>query len=196
MEVSEADTKTKLIRSGVELFTERGFEGISLSEILGRVSLPKGCFYHHFADKEAYVLEVIAAYDGYFQKKLSRHFQNEERAPLERLKAFVADATEGMRRHKFRRGCLVGNLGQEMGGHTEAIREALARIWKSWEEQVAELLRLAQKRKELTRKADPDEMAAAFWMGWEGAVLRAKTAGSARPLEQFAAYFFRTLPTS
>lgn len=188
------DTRTKLLRCGLELFTERGFDGVSLADILLKASLPKGCFYHHFADKEAYVLEVIATYDTYFTKKLDRHFANEALEPLDRLRAFITDAKAGLRKYEFQRGCLVGNLAQEMGGHTTAIREALSAVWFGWERRLIRLLKTARAAGELPADTHVNEIARAFWMGWEGAVLRSKMIGSATPLEQFSHYFFDTLP--
>ena len=187
------ETKTKLIRAGLELFTERGFDGVSLGDILTRTSLPKGCFYHHFADKEAFVLSVIAAYDAYFLKKLDRHFGHAELPPLLRLQAFIDDAAVGLKKYHFKRGCLVGNLGQEMGGHTPAIRKALVKVWRHWEQRVAALLEEAQARRDISSKSHPEEIAIAFWMGWEGAVLRSKMVAKADPLHLFAAYFFQNL---
>lgn len=182
-----------MIRGGVELFTERGFDGVSLADVLSRTSLPKGCFYHHFKDKETYVISVIAAYDVYFSKKLDRHFENSPSPALSRLQSFIDDAAAGMKKHHFKRGCLIGNLGQEMGGHSPAIRKALTRIWRQWEQRVAALLEEALARGEILQTVHPEEVAIAFWMGWEGAVLRSKILGKADPLHQFATFFFQTL---
>lgn len=187
------ETRSKLIRGGIELFTERGFDGVSLGDILSRTDLPKGCFYHHFADKETYVIEVIAAYDAYFRKKLDRYFNDTSVHPLARLQSFIDDAASGMKKHHFKRGCLIGNLGQEMGGHSPGIRRALVKVWRHWEQRVAALLEEARAHREVSSKVHPEEISIAFWMGWEGAVLRAKMLGKAEPLHQFAAYFFHNL---
>ena len=41
--------------------------------------------------------------------------------------------------------------------------------------------------------ADTEQLAVVFWIGWEGAVLRAKLERSAKPLEVFAGFFFASL---
>ncbi|MCF5226205.1 TetR family transcriptional regulator, partial [Pseudomonas syringae] len=47
---------------------------------------------------------------------------------------------------------------------------------------------------ELSRRADCNELAAFFWIGWEGAVLRARLVKSDNPLNTFIAGYLRGLP--
>ncbi|WP_236638422.1 TetR family transcriptional regulator C-terminal domain-containing protein [Mangrovicoccus ximenensis] len=42
--------------------------------------------------------------------------------------------------------------------------------------------------------ADPAGLAAVFWTGWEGAVLRAKLEAGPAPLRRFAAAFLEMIP--
>ena len=52
----------------------------------------------------------------------------------------------------------------------------------------------AQNAGELAPDADAGQLAAFFWIGWEGAVLRAKLEQTDRPLQVFAGFFFASLP--
>lgn len=65
---------------------------------LGRVSVPKGSFYHYFDSKEAFGLDLVERYGVSFARKLDRHLCNPALSPLSRLRAFVVDATDGMAR--------------------------------------------------------------------------------------------------
>lgn len=192
----EHDTRRKLLRTGMELFTERGFDGVGLSDILAHAELPKGCFYHHFADKEDYVIAVIRAYDTWFADKLERCFADKTQPTHDRLEAFMRQALAGLKRHDFKRGCLVGNLGQEMGGHTQAVRAALDAAWSRWERRVAELFHEGQAAGEIPAAVDCDELAALFWTGWEGAILRAKLLHSPEPVLRFSRHFLLQLKPS
>jgi TetR/AcrR family transcriptional repressor of nem operon len=188
------ETRELLLRAGLEVLTEKGFTATGIEEILGRVGVPKGSFYHYFDSKEAYGLALIERYGVFFARKLDRHLRNPARPPLSRLRAFVADATEGMARHEFRRGCLIGNLGQEMGALPESFRARLKETFEDWQARFSACLLEAQKAGELAPDADTAQLAAFFWIGWEGAVLRAKLERSAQPLETFAGLFFASLP--
>ncbi|MDO5623592.1 MAG: TetR/AcrR family transcriptional regulator [Pseudomonadota bacterium] len=189
-----AETRELLLRAGLAALTEKGFASTGLEEILGSAGVPKGSFYHYFDSKEAYGFELIERYGAFFARKLDRHLGNRQLSPLSRLRAFVADATNGMARHGFRRGCLIGNLGQEMGALPESFRLRLISTFENWQARVASCLLDAQNAGELAADADTAQLAAVFWMGWEGAVLRAKLEQSAQPLEVFADFFFASLP--
>ncbi len=188
------ETRELLLRAGLEVLTEKGFSAAGLDEILRRVGVPKGSFYHYFESKEAFGAELIESYAAYFARKLARHLDDTRLAPLERLRSFVAAAQAAMARHDFRRGCLIGNLGQEMGALPESFRASLQSVFADWQSRFASCLRAAQDAGELSRQADCDELAAFFWIGWEGAVLRAKLDRSAKPLEIFGRGFFAGLP--
>ena len=85
---SSSQTKQALVQSGVEYFTEFGFAASGLDQILKKVSVPKGSFYHYFANKEAFGIAVIQEYSHYFAKKLDLHLLNETNKPLVRIESF------------------------------------------------------------------------------------------------------------
>jgi len=188
------ETREALIRCGTEVLTEQGFSATGIDYILKQVGVPKGSFYHYFPSKEAFGHAVLDSYAGYFSQRLDRWLLDESLTPLERLVGFVQNAKVGMARHDYRRGCLVGNLGQEVSMLPDGFREILEGIFLDWQQRLSECLRAAQTSGELARDADCDELAAFFWIGWEGAVLRARLVASDAPLNTFIAGFLRGLP--
>lgn len=187
------ETRELLLRAGLEVLTEKGFSSTGIDEILKRVGVPKGSFYHYFDSKEAFGAALIERYARYFAYKLERHFGDSSKQPLARLWAFVEDARTGMARHEFRRGCLIGNLGQEMAALPESYRASLIAVFHDWESRLARCLEAAQHRGEIPAAVDCEQAAAFFWIGWEGAVLRAKLERSDKALELFARGFFAGL---
>jgi len=184
------DTRELLLRAGLEVLTEKGFSATGIDEILGRVGVPKGSFYHYFESKEAFGLELIHRYGDFFARKIDRHLRDTALSPLGRLHAFIDDAKIGMARFGYRRGCLIGNLGQEMGALPESFRARLQETFEDWQRRFADCLAEAQEAGELAREVDTRQVAAFFWIGWEGAVLRAKLEQSPTPLDLFADFFF------
>ena len=156
--------------------------------------MPKGSFYHYFSSKEAFGQAVIESYANYFIKKLDACILDESISPLERLQKFVNMAKEGMAKHQFKRGCLVGNLGQEVDLLPESFRQELIDIFTCWQQRVSHCLKLAQGANELSTSANCDLLAECFWMGWEGAVSRAKLVQNATPLENYFNHFISGLP--
>lgn len=188
------DTREALIRCGVEVLTEQGFMATGIDSILKRVGVPKGSFYHYFASKEAFGLAVLDSYAGYFARRLDRWLLDESLSPLERLAGFVQHSKASMARYDYRRGCLVGNMGQEVSVLPEGFRDALEQTFLDWQRRLCACFDAAKAAGELPARADCTELAAYFWIGWEGAVLRARLVQSDIPLNTFIAGFLRGLP--
>jgi TetR/AcrR family transcriptional repressor of nem operon len=192
--VERGDTKRALVWCGTELLTERGFQVTGIDEVLKRVGVPKGSFYHFFANKHEFGEAVIQNYVDYYARKMTRIFDDETMSPLSRLRGFVEDAKRGMLKYGYRRGCLIGNLGQELASLDDAFREQLEAVLVAWERRVQGCLQQAVDAGELAQDSDAAAISRFFWIGWEGAVLRAKLTRNAEPLDQFADMFFAMLP--
>lgn len=191
----EQAARQALLRAGLEFLTERGYASVGIDELIRAAGVPKGGFYYHFGSKAAFCSAVIEAYRAYFAARLDRAFGREDLSPLDRLAAFTADAEAGMARHHFRRGCLLGNLGQEMAALPEGFRDQIIAGFDDWQARTAACLKAAQQAGEIGPDHDPAELAAFFWSGWEGAVLRAKLDRSPDALRRFARGFFLMIST-
>jgi AcrR family transcriptional regulator len=55
---SEA-TRAKLLRTGRDLFTRRGYNDVSTEEIVKRAGVTRGALYHHFRDKRDLFAAVV-----------------------------------------------------------------------------------------------------------------------------------------
>jgi len=188
------DTKAELIRSGLEELTENGFASSGIDRILKKVGVPKGSFYHYFVSKEAFGLAVIDSYANYFAKKLDACLLDEPTPPLMRLSNYVDNAKVGMSRFQFKRGCLIGNLGQEVDLLPESFRPILIEVFLSWQLRVANCFKAAQICGDLAKDADCDLLAECFWIGWEGAVSRARLMQDTKPLDNYFKQFIDGLP--
>ena len=178
-------TKQLLIQSGVEYFTEFGFAASGIDLILKKVSVPKGSFYHYFSSKEAFGLAVIEEYSRYFAKKLDIHLLNENNKPLIRIANFAIDAKEGMTRYNFKRGCLIGNLEQEVTQLPESQRLQLLATFDDWQRKMAVCLQLAQQENAIAPSLDCNALASFFWLGWEGAIAKSKLTQNLAPIDGF-----------
>jgi len=186
-------TKQALVQSGVEYFTEFGFASSGIDQILKRVSVPKGSFYHYFANKEAFGNAVIAEYSRYFAKKLDFHLLNNNNTALTRIENFANDAKQGMARYDFKRGCLIGNLEQEVTLLPESHRLQLLSTFEDWQMKVTQCLELAQQEKTINASLDCTAVASFFWMGWEGAIAKSKLTKNLTPIDTFIDLFLQLI---
>ena len=53
--------REKILTEGLRVVHERGFAGASVRDIVQAAGVPQGSFTNHFASKEAFGLEVLAA---------------------------------------------------------------------------------------------------------------------------------------
>lgn len=188
------DTKKAIIRTGLELITESGFQASGIEPILKKIHVPKGSFYYYFKNKEDFGQQVLTAYGDYFARKLAKHLERMDITPLERIALFVEDAKQGMEKFQFKRGCLVGNLMQEVPLLSETFGNQLTEILSDWQRRISICLTQAQQQNQLSEDMDPSYQARLFWSGWEGAVMQAKLFKSTQPLDDFWQYFSDNLP--
>lgn len=189
----DANKREDLLRIGVAVFTEKGFHNTPIDELVAAAGVPKGSFAYYFGSKDAYTLMVIERYAEYFNKKLDRVLSDVTVEPIDRIKAFMDEATAGMERFEFRRGCLVGNLGQELAALDEAFRTALLATVRGWQRRIQHCLEEAQHAGQISGDADVEGLGRLFWYAWEGAVLGAKLEKSRAPLDAVSRAFIGQL---
>ena len=66
-------TKQNIFNVSVKLFSEKGYDAVSLREIAGEVGITNAAIYNHFSSKEAILTDIFATFkrklDGYILKK-------------------------------------------------------------------------------------------------------------------------------
>lgn len=185
------ETRSALIRSGVELMTTYGYISSNIERILKQVGVPKGSFYHYFKSKEDFGIAIIASYDSFFTHKLDKHLTNSSiGSAIDRILAFYEDAKQGMAKYDFNRGCLIGELIQEESLLPDGYAQILEQILQNWQAKLEKCLLLAQQSEELSSQANCKALAEFFWIGWEGAVTRSKLIKKSQPLDLFMQLFF------
>lgn len=192
-ESTYADTRNDLIRSGLELLTQNGFLATGVDAIVKNANVPKGSFYYYFKSKEDYAQTVLNAYDSFFEHKLKKHLHESSCTPMVRLENFINDACEGIKKYNFTRGCLVGNMMQETPGLPQSFIKVLQNILESWQALVAACLSDALSSGEISSNMNNTQLAAIFWSGWEGAVMRSKLYCSTEPVYDFWSYFKKSV---
>jgi TetR/AcrR family transcriptional regulator, transcriptional repressor for nem operon len=190
------DTGERLVRIGTEFLSEKGFGLTGLDEVLRAADVPKGSFYYYFDSKIDFGLAVIDNYAGIWARKLKRLLENPSAPPLRRIDDYIDEGISGLERYAFQRGCLIGNMGQEIATLNDAIRDRLLGVFAHWTKAIAACLVEAKKCGEIDARLDVDKTARFFWLAWEGAILQAKLQRSTQPIEDFRDVLFRHILVS
>lgn len=192
--MSKQTTKENLIEAGMRLIHTAGYTATGINQILDAAEVPKGSFYHHFATKDEFVLEVIKRYAIGEKERCERFLGNSNIPPLKKLRQYFKNmiATYGIDSGPIA-GCLLGNLSLEVAGQNTEIRNLLRQALDGWQDAIAATLKEAVERQELAKTIKVDDLAAFLVNNWEGAQVRAKTEQSDKPLLLFMDFTFNTL---
>jgi TetR/AcrR family transcriptional repressor of nem operon len=182
--------KERLLETGLAMLLERGYHDLGIQPLLDATAVPKGSFYHHFASKEDFALQVIDLYMVEVHRGLDACLLDQTRPPLERVRAFFEGTTEKYRQQGYL-GCLLGGLGQELSGVSEVFRRKVEQCLSEIAERVGGCLSEACKRGDLPAGADPQRMAELLINCWEGAALRTRLLRDPAPLAAMLDFYFQ-----
>lgn len=185
-------TKQRLIDVGLPMLLKHGYNDLGMQALLEAAQIPKGSFYHHFADKEDFALQVIDAYMQQVHLVLDATLTDESRAPLDRVRGFFERVRESYRQEGYM-GCLLGGLGQELSGVSVVFQHKVARCFREIATRLAGCLEEAKQRGDLPRDSDTRRMADLLVDCWEGAALRSRLVGRAQPLDAMLDFFFQSV---
>lgn len=78
------ETKNKLLSTAMMLFTQRGFDKVTVDDITRFAGVSKGTFYNHFTTKDEVLVEQFNRIDDYYEQIL-RHIKPTETASSQAL---------------------------------------------------------------------------------------------------------------
>jgi TetR/AcrR family transcriptional repressor of nem operon len=183
-------TKQGLLDAGIAMLLKHGYHDLGLQALLAETGTPKGSFYHHFRDKEDFALQVIDEYMKHVHAGLDACLGDETLPPLARVRRFFENVRQSYRGEGYL-GCLLGGLGQELSGVSEAFRRKVEQCFAEIAGRIAATLEEARSRGDIAADADPKRLASLLVDCWEGAALRSRLKGSGAPLGAMLDFYFR-----
>ncbi|MGD9949589.1 MAG: TetR family transcriptional regulator C-terminal domain-containing protein [Desulfobulbus sp.] len=193
MKIKNGDKKTEIIEIGTELIAMNGYNATGIDTVLRKAGVPKGSFYYYFRSKEDFGLAVIDQFADQYDIKLASFFDDTAFSSLDRIRNYFEHSLAHLRENQFTKGCLIGNLGQELADQNERFRARLEGIFQSWKNRFSTCLADAQEQGELATDLHPDVLADFVLAAWEGAILRAKVMKSPDSIRNFIDTLFLTV---
>ncbi|NJL34706.1 MAG: TetR/AcrR family transcriptional regulator [Chloroflexaceae bacterium] len=136
-------TREHILQRAAEVFSERGFFGTSMNDLVRATGLEKGGIYNHFRSKEQLALEAF----DYSYWLVSHRIKTAVQAadlPIERLRAFVAAFASQVEQPLLPGGCPVLNTAVEADDAHPALRERVYGVVQEWTGLLAEMVRDGQ----------------------------------------------------
>jgi TetR/AcrR family transcriptional repressor of nem operon len=188
------DTKQQLLEEGLRMLLLHGYHDLGISAVLEATGVPKGSFYHHFSSKEDFGLQVIDLYMKEAHGGLDQCLGDESLKPLDRVRKFF-ELTEDKYRGEGYLGCLLGGLGQELSGVSEAFRRKVEWCFAEIARRIASCLDEALARGDLPKGTNTKALADLLVNCWEGAALRTRLRRDPAPLRQMLDFYFGAIST-
>lgn len=100
-----SSTKRALLDNAAKLFTDHGYAGTSLDEVVAAARVTKGALYHHFPSKLALFESVFDRLQATTTRSIEKRI-NTSKDPWERAQIGLESFLEVCREPQFRRICL------------------------------------------------------------------------------------------
>lgn len=185
-------TKQRLLDVGLDLLLKQGYHGLSIQAVLDAAETPKGSFYHHFADKQDFALQVIDEYMRHVHGGLDACLGDTSRPPLQRVRLFF-ETTQQIYEKDGYLGCLMGGLGQELAATDARFREKIEACLSTIASLVAQCLEQARQTGDLATECDTQVLANLLVDCWEGAALRSRLRGNPSSLRAMLDFYFQSV---
>ncbi len=152
-------TKEKLLNTAAKVIHKSGFGAASLGDILDETGLTKGALYHHFPNKKALGLAVVASIrqlvSDFWLKPLEGTSD-----PIAALEGILTGVMEQMASEDIILGCPLNNLAQEMSAVDEDFRRQIGATYRLWCDGFAAAFERGIKAGTVARDVDPAATAA------------------------------------
>src|SRR5690606_32527815 len=137
--------RIQILDAAAELIAEKGFVQTSVDDVITHAGLSgKSHFYHYFKSKDELGQEVLARqFDVLGERGLSI-LREPSLDPLERLNVFIDSVVAIQAERGMKTGSPFGAMATEMAEQDEGFRTRIARVFRSWTEEIAGLLTQVQ----------------------------------------------------
>jgi AcrR family transcriptional regulator len=152
-------TRSLIMEAAFREIYERGFQGVSIDQILKKTNVTKGAFFHYFSTKSD--LGYAIADEILREMVLERWirplaaYKNPVQGILKRFKTL----TDAMSDEDLVRGCPLNNLTQEMSSVDPLFREKLKAVMTLWIDETERYLKKAQENGYLKKTANTRQLA-------------------------------------
>lgn len=168
-------TRDKILKIAGVMIHQRGFQAMSIGDLLEEVGISKGSLYHHFSSKQAlgyavfdeiYAPEFLADWQSIFVSK----------DPIQAMQSLFKNQYHGLSQDMLIHGCAVNNLAQEMSSIDDGFKQRINHIFTAWRTQLAQALLLGIQNNTVDSNIDPMRSASVIVASIQGAIGLAKNA--------------------
>ncbi|WP_319381817.1 TetR/AcrR family transcriptional regulator [Thiomicrorhabdus sp.] len=129
-------TRQRIVQSAAHLFTAKGFDGVSIDDIMRHAQLTRGGFYAHFPSKEALYSEAItSAASLSVASKMPDAALSDSQRLQQLLKAYLSEE----HLNATRPYCPLAFLATDVAHQNDEVRGAYTKVYKRLAIYIADL---------------------------------------------------------
>lgn len=179
--MKRSDKKEQILKTAKDIFARKGLQTTSIDDIISACDITKGCFYHHFQNKEQLCLEAIDAYKVDFLKFLDSLLDPAK--PAESMCAFFESALRLHQESNFIGGCPFGNIALETADSKPKYAARVLEVFREWQSKLQVVLLAAKVKGQIRSELSPETLAEHIAMTIEGGIMLSRLSKSELPLK-------------
>ena len=173
------DSKEKTVVAAVKLFSQRGYHGTALNDILDAGGSPRGSLYFHFPRGKEEIGEAASGLAGEAVRQVIVNAAETSDNIEDFLTSIVQTMALNLERSGYSEGCPIATVALETAAQSEILGTAARNAFQSWEQELKHgLERFGMKT------GDADLVATAVLSQIEGALLLARTYRNLEPMRR------------
>lgn len=168
--------KEQVLRTGLGLFCNKGFNSLGVDEICKVTGMTKGAFYNAFKSKENFLIDGLKVYGEMTVKRLTTQLSKENNKPLaiDRLKDLYDTMFDAQPKNNYM-GCMVNNMMSELGSINHTVGSVAAIEFNSFVEAIEPCVKEAQEDGDLTLSIDSRTLTELLHAAFYGALTITKS---------------------
>lgn len=176
------------------LFWERGYRGVSISDLVKATGLLPGSLYASFGSKEGIFVACLESY-GEGADRMRAEFEAKAGSPLGGVRAFFEEMISQSADEGCRRGCFLVNASLECDDSESQIKQSVRGCMERGEAWMKTQLEAAKGAGELRRDTDTAQLAACLMGSAFGFRVMSRAQEDAAKIKLVGAAMYESLVT-
>ncbi len=179
-----------ILDKGLELIRDKGYTNTGIEDILKINNIPKGSFYNFFKNKEEFGVRAMQVYTERQIIWINSILGNKTKKPIERLREFYDNLIAFNIDESCRKGCLIGNMTQEMAGQNDPIGQQAQRSLQEISDIIAACVQEGQDATEIRDDYSANDIADYLHNSFYGFLIRTKASRDKKQFDIFTEMMF------
>lgn len=134
------DKKEMILREAAKLFTEKGYYGLGLTELLGRCGIPKGSFYYYFPDGKIQLIQEVLIHSYRRMRSRIEEWMQEETSALSAFSHMADNLIHGVTNKRPLASLLMSMIAIESVYLDDQVNATCRWIYQDWQQFYAQQL--------------------------------------------------------